>query len=324
MCSTMPRWRRHSTAALSGRADQFLQDLQREVATGSSSADSMNTSSMSTIPFVDYDEGETAIDSIHAHRPQSSTDGTLRPQKACSGRTDHPESRYMSEHIILVDSTSRNGKGLPLTIPWSRCDLPVDPPGRTGAPAVLNLCRDTDYHSPGYTRRCWPRRGQGDSHAHAAGPEPQGAVWHRTRRPRRTQVGEAVSRSTCRDHALRGAGDVSGECEAQALHAVSARAVSSMFRAPLIKVELKRSKVWHITGIRSVGTEGGQTSQPGSNVLRCDGRLSCPWRSARSVARARCYDLAILIRPEARRWPSRQAGAGEGIRARARRASTPS
>ena len=31
--------------------------------------------------------------------------------------------------------------------------------------------------------------------------------------------------------------------------------------APLIKVELKRSKVWHITGIRSVGLKALRRSQ---------------------------------------------------------------
>ena len=57
----------------------------------------------------------------------------------------------MSEHVILVDSLAQWKKDFPDYSVIEVRDYLVDPAWSNRRNLrVLNLCRDTDYHSPGY------------------------------------------------------------------------------------------------------------------------------------------------------------------------------
>ncbi|HPE80370.1 MAG: RimK family protein [Sedimenticolaceae bacterium] len=221
----------------------------------------------------------------------------------------------MSEHVILVDSLAQWKKDFPDYSVIEVRDYLVDPAWSNRRNLrVLNLCRDTDYHSPGYYASLLA-----EARGHKVIPSVRTLQDLSRKALYSTELDDLDRRveKLFRDQPA----EITrfevlvcfGECEAHALRHLG-RALFEMFRAPLIKVELKRSKVWHITGIRSVGLKALRRSQEAMFFDAMAGYLRRPWRSARGRRNMR-YDLAILIDPDGKFAPSNRRALAQFIRA---------
>lgn len=221
----------------------------------------------------------------------------------------------MSDHVILVDSMSQWKSDFPDYPVVDVRDYLVDPKWSSRRHVrVLNLCRDTDYHSPGYYASLL---------AEARGHKVIPSVKTLQDLSRKSLYGSALSDldkrvgKLFRDQPT----EVTrfellicfGECEAKGFRQL-AHALFETFRCPLIKVEFKRGKVWHINGIRSVGLKALKRSQEDLFFEAMAGYLRRPWRSARDKRSMR-YDLAILYDPDETFAPSNRRALAQFIRA---------
>ncbi|MCB1722625.1 MAG: RimK family protein [Chromatiaceae bacterium] len=204
----------------------------------------------------------------------------------------------MSNHIILVDDITQWKKGFPDYAVVAVRDYLVDPSwSNRRTLRVINLCRDTDYHSPGYYASLL---------AEARGHKVIPSVRTLQDLSRKALYGSELSDLDRRIEKLfrDQPAEVTrfevlvcfGQCEAKGMRRL-ATALFDTFRAPLIKVELKRDKVWHITSIRSVGLKAVKRPQREFFFAAMAGYLRRPWRESRDRRQMR-YDLAILYDPQ--------------------------
>jgi len=221
----------------------------------------------------------------------------------------------MSDHLILVDSLSQWKKDFPDYHVIEVRDYLVDPAWSTRRNLrVLNLCRDTDYHSPGYYASLLA-----EARGHKIIPSVRTLQDLSRKALYSTELDDLDKRveKLFRDQPA----EITrfevlicfGRTEAHELRHLG-RALFEAFRAPLIKVELKRGKVWHITGIRSVGLKALRRSQEDFFFEAMAGYLRRPWRTGRGRRNMR-YDLAILYDPEEKLSPSNRRALAQFIRA---------
>jgi len=221
----------------------------------------------------------------------------------------------MSDHVILVDSLSQWKKDFPDYRVTEVRDYLVDPAWSTRRDLrVLNLCRDTDYHSPGYYASLLA-----EARGHKVIPSVRTLQDLSRKALYSTELDDLDKRveKLFRDQPA----EITrfevlicfGRTEARELRHLG-RALFEAFRAPLIKVELKRGKVWHINGIRSVGLKVLRRNQEDFFFEAMAGYLRRPWRTGRGRRDMR-YDLAILYDPEEKLAPSDRRALAQFIRA---------
>ena len=221
----------------------------------------------------------------------------------------------MSEHLILVDDISQWKKDFPDYPVIEVRDYLVDPAwSKRRNLRVLNLCRDTEYHSPGYYASLLA-----EARGHKVIPSVRTLQDLSRKVLYGTELGDLDKRvdKLFRDqHAEITRFEVLvcfGQCEAHALRHLG-RALFEAFHAPLIKAELKRGRVWHITGVRSIGLKALRRDQHDFFFEAMAGYLRRPWRSTRGRRNMR-YDLAILNDPDERLAPSNRRALAQFIRA---------
>ncbi|MCG6966860.1 MAG: RimK family protein [Chromatiaceae bacterium] len=221
----------------------------------------------------------------------------------------------MSEHLILVDNIAQWKKNFPDYHVVEVRDYLVDPTWSTRRDLrVLNLCRDTDYHSPGYYASLLA-----EARGHKVIPSVRTLQDLSRKALYSTELGDLdkhvdkLFRDSPTEITRFEVLVCFGRCEAHELRHL-ARAVFEAFRAPLIKVELRRGRVWHISGIRSVGLKTLRRSQEDLFFEAMAGYLRRPWRNVRGRRNMR-YDLAILYDPVEKLAPSDRRALAQFIRA---------
>ncbi len=221
----------------------------------------------------------------------------------------------MSDHVILVDSMNQWKSDFPDYPVVAVRDYLVDPTWSNKRHVrVLNLCRDTDYHSPGYYASLLA-----EARGHKVIPAIRTLQDLSRKALYGSELGDLDKRvaKLFRDQPT----EVTrfellicfGECEAKGFRQL-AKALFETFRCPLIKVEFKRGKAWHIKGIRSVGLKTLKPSQEDLFFDAMAGYLRRPWRSVRGKRNMR-YDLAILYDPDETLAPSNRRALAQFIRA---------
>ncbi|MCB1803330.1 MAG: RimK-like ATPgrasp N-terminal domain-containing protein, partial [Gammaproteobacteria bacterium] len=221
----------------------------------------------------------------------------------------------MSDHIILLDSTEQWKQDFPDYPVIAVRDYLVDPAwSNRRTLRVINLCRDTDYHSPGYYASLL---------AEARGHKVIPSVRTLQDLSRKSLYGSELSDLDRRVEKLfrEQPTEVTrfevlvcfGQCEARGLRRLGS-ALFDTFRSPLIKVELKRDKIWHIASIRSVGLKSVKRNQREFFFDAMAGYLRRPWRAARDRRQMR-FDLAILYDPNEALAPSDRRALARFIRA---------
>jgi glutathione synthase/RimK-type ligase-like ATP-grasp enzyme len=221
----------------------------------------------------------------------------------------------MSEQLILVDSIGQWKKDFPDYPVVEVRDYLVDPAWSNRRNLrVLNLCRDTDYHSPGYYASLLA-----EARGHRIIPSVRTLQDLSRKSLYSTELDDLDRRvgKLFRDQPA----EITrfevlicfGHTEAHELRHLG-RALFEAFRVPLLKVELKRGKVWHITGIRAVGLKALRHNQEDLFFEAMAGYLRRPWRTVRGRRNMR-YDLAILYDPEERLSPSNRRALARFIRA---------
>ena len=221
----------------------------------------------------------------------------------------------MSDHVILLDGLGQWKKGFPDYPVVAVRDYLVDPAWSNRRNLrVLNLCRDTDYHSPGYYASLLA-----EARGHKVIPSVRTLQDLSRKAMYSTELGDLDKQvdKLFRDHPVETTRFellvCFGQCEAHELRHL-ARALFEAFRAPLIKVELKHSRAWHITSIRSVGLKALHKHQEGLFFQAMAGYLRRPWRPVRD-RRSMRYDLAILYDPDETLAPSNRRALAQFIRA---------
>jgi glutathione synthase/RimK-type ligase-like ATP-grasp enzyme len=220
----------------------------------------------------------------------------------------------VSDHVILVDSRAQWKNDFPEYRVVDVRDYLVGPDWSSQRHLrVLNLCRDTDYHSPGYYASLLA-----EARGHKVIPS--------------VRTLQDLSRKTLYDRELNDLdkrverlfhdhpAEITrfeilvcfGQCEAAELRPL-AKALFETFRAPLIKVELKRGRSWHVHAIRCVGLKALQRHQEDLFFESMAGYLRRPWRTVRG-RRSMRYDLAILYNPEEALAPSNRRALARFIR----------
>jgi glutathione synthase/RimK-type ligase-like ATP-grasp enzyme len=221
----------------------------------------------------------------------------------------------MREHAILVDRPEQWRKDYP--------DYPVIPvhdyltdPAWAGRRhlSVINLCRDVDYHSPGYYASLLA-----EARGHRVIPSVRTLQDLSRKSLYAAEIDELDHRV---DKLFRDRGDAIsrfqllvcfGQCEAHELRRL-ARDLFDTFRAPLIKVTFKRAERWHIQSIRSIGLKAVHRDQEEFFFASMAAYLRRPWRAARDRRHLR-YDLAILHNPKEDMAPSNRRALAKFLRA---------
>ncbi len=221
----------------------------------------------------------------------------------------------MSDHIILVDRLKQWKKDFP--------DYPVvavrnyltDPAwSNRRSLRVINLCRDTDYHSSGYYASLLA-----EARGHKVIPSVRTLQDLSRKSLYSTELDELDNRI---DKLVRDQDSgvkrfqalvCFGQCEAPGLQRL-ARALFETFRAPLLKVEFRRAKAWRIHSIRSVGLKTVRPAQEDFFFTAMAGSLRRPWRAARDRHQMR-YDLAVLYDPDEAMAPSNRRALAKFLRA---------
>ena len=213
----------------------------------------------------------------------------------------------MPEHILLVDELAHWKREYPdypviavrhyLTDPaWSdRRDL-----------RVVNLCRDTEYHSPGYYASLL---------AEARGHKVIPSVRTLQDLSRKALYGADLEDLDKRVEKVLGrhSGEIDttrfevtlffGECTVAELRPL-ARSLFEAFRVPLLRVEFRRGRAgWHIASLRAVGLRSLQKTQEPAFFNAMEHHLSRRWQRPRGRKAPR-YDLAILHDPDEAMAPS--------------------
>jgi glutathione synthase/RimK-type ligase-like ATP-grasp enzyme len=221
----------------------------------------------------------------------------------------------MSDHVILVDSLSQWKKEFPEYQVIEARDYLVDPAWSNRRNLrVLNLCRDTDYHSQGYYASLLAEaRGHKIIPSVRTLQDLSRKALYSTELDDLDKRVEKLFRNQPAEITRFEVLICFGNTEARELRHLG-RSLFEAFRAPLIKAELKRGKVWHIAGIRSVGLKALRRDQEDFFFEAMAGYLRRPWRSTRG-RRSMRYDLAILYDPEEKLSPSNRRALAQFIRA---------
>jgi glutathione synthase/RimK-type ligase-like ATP-grasp enzyme len=210
----------------------------------------------------------------------------------------------MSDYVVLVDQLDQWKNNYPsYPVAAVRAYL-TDPAWSTKRNLrVINLCRDTDYHSPGYYASLL---------AEARGHKVIPSVRTLQDLSRKALYSVAVGDLDKRVEKLFRDQPVGitrfemlvcfGHCETHELRHL-ARSLFESLRAPLIKVELRLGKTWQIASLRSVGLKALRADQREFFFDAMAGYLRRPWRAGRNRRQMR-YDLAILYDPEETLAPS--------------------
>jgi glutathione synthase/RimK-type ligase-like ATP-grasp enzyme len=221
----------------------------------------------------------------------------------------------MSDRLILVDRLSQWKRDFPDYAVAEVRDYLVNPKWSTRRNLrILNLCRDTDYHSPGYYASLL---------AEARGHKVIPSVRTLQDLSRKALYGAELNDLGKRVEKLFGDQPAQvtrfellvcfGESEVHALRHL-ARALFETFNAPLLKIEFKRGREWQIASIRSVGLKAIHHSQEDFFFEAMAGYLRRPWRSVRGRREMR-YDLAILYNPDEKLAPSNRRALANFVRA---------
>jgi glutathione synthase/RimK-type ligase-like ATP-grasp enzyme len=221
----------------------------------------------------------------------------------------------MSDRLILVDRLSQWKRDFPEYAVAEVRDYLVNPKWSTRRNLrILNLCRDTDYHSPGYYASLL---------AEARGHKVIPSVRTLQDLSRKALYGAELNDLGKRVDKLFGDQPAQvtrfellvcfGESEIHSLRHL-ARALFETFNAPLLKIEFKRGREWHIASIRSVGLKAIHHSQEAFFFDAMAGYLRRPWRSVRGRREMR-YDLAILYNPDEKLAPSNRRALANFVRA---------
>lgn len=221
----------------------------------------------------------------------------------------------MAEHILLVDDASQWGRDFPAhTVVPVREYLTGREWSSRRSLRVVNLCRDTQYHSPGYYASLL---------AEARGHKVIPSVRTLQDLSRRTLYGpelEALEKPL--ERALEGSGEGEqrmelllffGRCAIPELRPL-ARSLFEAFPTPVLRVELRRKGGWHIASLRALGLRAlpGERHQEFFQAL--ERQLGRRWSRPREKRSAR-YDMAILHDPEEVLAPSNPRALAAFVRA---------
>jgi glutathione synthase/RimK-type ligase-like ATP-grasp enzyme len=220
----------------------------------------------------------------------------------------------MSEHIVLVDEASHWKDHYPDYIAEPVRAYLTDPQWlqRHGL-RIVNLCGNTEYHSPGYYASLLA-----EARGHKVIPSvrtlqdlSRKAIYGSDLEDLDKQVEKVLGRTRAGVETTRFEVILCfGACEIPELRPL-ARALFEAFPAPLLRVDFKRGRNgWHIAKLRAVGLKTlGKAREP-FFFAAMEGHLRRRWQRPRS-RRSACYDLAILHNPNEAMPPSdRQALAG--------------
>ena len=213
----------------------------------------------------------------------------------------------MSEFVILVDELAHwksDYPGYPVLAVRTYLTEPAWSERR--ALRVINLCRDTEYHSPGYYASLL---------AEARGHKVIPSVRTLQDLSRKALYGADLEDLDKRVERVLGrrSGDIDttrfeitlffGECTVAELRPL-ARSLFEAFRVPLLRVEFRRGRNgWHIAALRAVGLKSLQKSQETAFFAAMEHHLARRWQRPRG-RRAPRYDLAILHDPDEALAPS--------------------
>lgn len=224
----------------------------------------------------------------------------------------------MSEHILLVDEASHWKDHYPeyRVVPVRSYLTDPEWSDRRGL-RVVNLCRDTQYHSPGYYASLL---------AEARGHKVIPSVRTLQDLSRKALYGTDLEDLDKRVEKIlrRPQGGIEttrfevtlffGECEVAELRPL-ARSLFEAFRAPLLRVDLKRGgSGWHIAALRAVGLRSLQKTQEPAFFAAMENYLRRRWQRPRGRRSAR-YDMAILHDPNDAMPPSNRRALAAFIRA---------
>ncbi|OGT87871.1 MAG: carboxylate--amine ligase [Gammaproteobacteria bacterium RIFOXYA12_FULL_61_12] len=222
----------------------------------------------------------------------------------------------MSEHILLVDDIRHWKEQFPgypavsvqdyLTCPqWSE---------QRGL-RVINLCRDTQYHSPGYYASLLA-----EARGHKAIPSVR-TIQDLSRKALYGADLEDLDKKVGK--LLGGRRDIEttrfeltlcfGKCETEELKGI-ARSLFETFPAPLLKVEFRLRSGWHIAKIRTIGLKA--LKKPQQTFFF--GAMNDYFRQRHQAPRGRKhprYDLAILHDPDESLPPSNPRAIAAFVRA---------
>lgn len=221
----------------------------------------------------------------------------------------------MSDHIILVDKASHWLKSFPAYQVVEVRDYLVDPQwsGRRGLRAI-NLCRDTQYHSPGYYASLL---------AEARGHKVVPSVRMLQDLSRRALYAPDLEDIDKQVEKLLGRQPVEtkrfeflvyfGDCLAEELRPL-ARSLFETLRVPLLKVEVRHHKSWSISNVRAVGLKSLPAEQRDHFFDALSRYLSRRWRKPRGPRNTR-YDMGILYDPDEAIAPSNRRALAAFLRA---------
>ena len=221
----------------------------------------------------------------------------------------------MSGHLILVDDMRDWQRDFPDYPVIGVRDYLVDAGWSNRRNLrVVNLCRDTEYHSPGYYASLL---------AEARGHKVIPSVRTLQDLSVKTLYGADLADLDRRAGRLFRDSPAEvrrfeimvcfGQCEVRGLRRL-ARALFETFRAPLLKVEFRHDKGWHIHAVRSVGIRAIRREQRPFFFAAMAGYLRRPWRAV-PERRSMRYDMAILYDPEEALAPSNRRALARFIRA---------
>ncbi len=222
-----------------------------------------------------------------------------------------------ARHVLLVDDPAQWRPAFP-----AHHVVPVREylTGREWSEArdlrVVNLCRDTQYHSPGYYASLL---------AEARGHRVVPSVRTLQDLSRKTLYGEALEGlEKDLDRALSRAVPPPEEARLEvfvyfgwtALPELRrlARSLFEAFPSPILRVELLRKGGWRIASLRALGLRAVPPGAEADFFAALERHLGRPWRRPRTRRAAR-YDLAILHDPDEVLAPSDRAALAHFIRA---------
>lgn len=220
-------------------------------------------------------------------------------------------------HILLVDDAAQWRAGFPehQVVPVKAYLTGPEWPDLREL-RVVNLCRDTQYHSPGYYASLL---------AEARGHRVVPSVRTLQDLSRKTLYGEELEAlEKDLDRVLGRVQPPPPENRLEILVYFGWTAVSELrplgrslfeaFPAPILRVELRKNGGWRIASLRAVGLRAVPEGDRDDFFQALDRHLGRRWRRPRGRPSAR-YDLAILHDPEEKLAPSNRGALAHFIRA---------
>ncbi|MBU0500815.1 MAG: RimK family protein [Gammaproteobacteria bacterium] len=222
----------------------------------------------------------------------------------------------MSEQILLVDDIRHWQSNLP-EYPAVAVQDYLSEQGwseRRGL-RVINLCRDTEYHSPGYYASLLA-----EARGHKVIPSVR-SLQNLSRKALYSADLEDLDKRVGK--ALRIRKDIEttrfeltlcfGKCESEELRGI-ARSLFEAFPAPILKVEFRLGTGWHIAKVRTIGFKALKKPQQGFFFTALNEYFSQRRQRTRGRRIAR-YDLAILHNPDEAMPPSNRRALAAFMRA---------